>query len=495
MFSAITLIFTFSILWIIYYIREWWAVWRHMPPGPYGLPLLGYLPFINIKKQVKTFTELKERYGPIFSVTMTHGVYNIHLCDPDIIADAFSRPEFLPRPDSFMFKVPFGGGGLLGNNGQIWQDNRRFTLRTLRDSGFGKTSLNDTATEDVLEVVRIFKEKLGKPIDVGWDLNIAIIRTLWRIVSGIEWGHDDPRIHKLFGMVNDALEGAGEVSLGNFHSGLIRFVPGAKEGYRKIMSLINESDALFQGEIDIHKHEVGFGDYIDRYLEEIKKNGSDHPSFNERELRLNIRSLFGAGSETTSTTIRWALHFLIENPDIQAKAQEEIDRVLGDKQPHLDDKPNLPYLEAVIREVNRMCNVLPLGVFHAVREDVWFRGYLFPAGSWVFGNQELVHKDPKFFPDPEKFDPQRFLDEEGQLRKSVPGYMPFGAGKRQCLGESLAKLQLFLYLATLLQTFKFSKPKKIFHSYIDVSPTFGLINHPPPFSLIIHERTKNESDC
>ncbi|CAG0886865.1 unnamed protein product [Cyprideis torosa] len=467
-----------------------------MPPGPWGLPILGYLPFMDSVRPQYTLQKLRDQYGHIFSINIVQGRSIIYLCDPELINEAFNMPEFLPRPESFLFHVGLGGGGLLANEGQVWMDNRRFTLKALRDFGFGKKTLNDTAMNDVLQVVDCFRRKLGKPTDVGADLNIAIISTLWKLVANVEWTHDNPEYHKLFEEMTGSFDSAAKIPTVMFHAWTepLTFWKSGKEALACIYKFIDHFTAIFRNEVESHKqqsHSIS-NDYIDSYLKEIERlklHGKEHPSINEKQLYLNIRSLFLAGSETTSTTIRWALYFLIENPEIQQRCFEEIEKVIGlHRNPHMDDRGTLPYTEAFIKEVNRCCNVLPFGVFHAVRQDVWFKGYLFPKGSWVIGNQYSCHMDPKYFSNPSKFDPTRFLDEEGKLRKTVPGYIPFGSGKRQCLGESLAKIELFLFITTLIQQFKFLKPEKCYHKYAECPPSVALVNHPPPFSLIIQNR-------
>jgi len=167
--------------------------------------------------------------------------------------------------------------------------------------------------------------------------------------------------------------------------------------------------------------------------------------------------LFGAGSETTSSVITFAINYLIRYPEIQRRVQEEIDNVIGCGQATLEDRPRMAFTDAFIHEVLRHSCITYTSP-HDTTEDVEFHGYHLPAGTTVYANISWIMNDPQHWVAPELFNPERFIDAEtGKLRRHER-FIPFALGKRYCLGQQLAHHQLFLFLVGLLQNFSFSTP-------------------------------------
>lgn len=224
-------------------------------------------------------------------------------------------------------------------------------------------------------------------------------------------------------------------------------------------------------------------DFIDYYLIKQKQvNHIEQSEFSLENLASTINDLFGAGTETTSTTLRYALLLLLKYPDVTAKVQEEIDRVVGrHRSPCMQDRSHMPYTDAMIHEVQRFIDLLPTSLPHAVTCDIKFRKYLIPKGTTVITSLSSVLHDSKEFPNPEMFDPGHFLNGNGNFKKS-DYFMPFSTGKRICAGEGLARMELFLILTTILQNFKL---KSLVHpKEIDITPVMnGFASLPPPYQL------------
>ena len=170
----------------------------------------------------------------------------------------------------------------------------------------------------------------------------------------------------------------------------------------------------------------------------------------------SLFDLWIAGQETTSNTLAWLCVYLIQNSHVQEKLHAELDLVIGsDRVITLDDKSNLNYVNAVVAETQRFCNLVPINVFHRTTKDTKIHGYYIPVNTVITHQVSTVLQDERYFPDPLVFKPERFLDKNGKFFQP-PELMPFGIGKRACLGEGLARLELFLFTSNISNQFKVS---------------------------------------
>lgn len=170
-------------------------------------------------------------------------------------------------------------------------------------------------------------------------------------------------------------------------------------------------------------------------------------------LQVMLLDLLIAGAETTSTALTWSLLYLLYHPQVLAQARDEIDQVVGQSRlVQMNDKPNLPFCEALTNEILRHSSIAPTGLPHATSSDVILGDYLIPAGTTVFPNLFRILRDPDHFPNPCTFDPKRFLDQNGRFSK-IEANIAFGVGKRDCLGQTLALTELFLFLTCLIQRY------------------------------------------
>uniref|UniRef100_A0A8D0C9B6 Cytochrome P450 family 2 subfamily R member 1 n=2 Tax=Salvator merianae TaxID=96440 RepID=A0A8D0C9B6_SALMN len=219
--------------------------------------------------------------------------------------------------------------------------------------------------------------------------------------------------------------------------------------------------------------------------DEMDKNGNDPEStFSMENLIFSVGELIIAGTETTTNVLRWAVLFMALYPNIQGQVHKEIDLVIGpNKTPCLEEKYKMPYTEAVLHEILRFCNVAPLGIFHATSKNTVVRGYSIPQGTTVITNLYSVHFDEKYWNNPEVFCPERFLDSSGQFVKKE-AFVPFSLGRRHCVGEQLARMEMFLFFTSLLQRFHLHFPSTLTPN---LKPKLGMTLQPHPY-LICAER-------
>ncbi|KAF6339718.1 hypothetical protein mRhiFer1_008002 [Rhinolophus ferrumequinum] len=200
-------------------------------------------------------------------------------------------------------------------------------------------------------------------------------------------------------------------------------------------------------------------DLADAYLDEVEKaKGNPESSFSDENLRLVVADLFAAGMLTTSSTLAWALLLMILHPDVQRRVQQEIDEVIGQvRRPEMADQARMHFTMAVVHEVQRFADIIPLGLPHMTSRDIEVQGFRIPKGTPLVFNLSSVLKDETVWKKPFRFHPEHFLDAQGHFVKHS-AFMPFSAGRRSCLGEPLARMELFLFFTCLLQRFSFSVP-------------------------------------
>ncbi|XP_051803638.1 cytochrome P450 2J2-like [Acanthochromis polyacanthus] len=357
------------------------------------------------------------------------------------------------------FKVCIFQSGIIFNNGHKWRQQRRFALSTLKYFGFGKKSLEPVILDEFTHCAEEFRSSKGKPFNPRLAINSAVSNIICSLVFGHRFEYSDEKFRKLLGMFEDVFRMQASIWTGLYNSFpvLMRHLPGphqtGRQAWRKVQDFVRE-------QINEHKQTWDLSeqrDFIDCYLKEIHMGRVDN-TFDEENLIVCVMDLFLAGTETTSTTLRWAFLYMAKYPEIQEKVQAEIDRVIGQsRQPSMEDRANLPYTDAVIHEIQRMGNIVPLSLPHSTNKDVQLGGYSIPKGVTIIPNLTSVLFDKNEWETPYTFNPGHFLSEEGKFVTQA-AFIPFSAGKRLCLGENLARMELFLFFTSSMQHFTFSMP-------------------------------------
>ncbi|XP_071520947.1 cytochrome P450 2L1-like isoform X2 [Panulirus ornatus] len=380
------------------------------------------------------------------------------------------------------------------SNGQRWINARRFLLSNLRDLGMGKSFLDEAILHEAQVLVDEFKSKAGGHVRLPNYTNITVVNIIWQMVASCRFNlHDDEVIKfmKIFSTIHDNLM---LLCLPEIFPWVKYILPDFV--YRKLLKLdafeeVTEASVkVMKRTVDSHRANLDFSnprDVIDKYLVEMSKKTDIAEYFSEPDLMKIIMDLYGAGFETTSKMLQWILLYMAKYPEVQARAQQQIDDVVSrDTLPTNQHKSRLPYVEAIIHEVLRIVSFAPLGVMHSTNRDVHLGGYLLPKDTLVFGVIAACHEDPQHWADPHEFQPDRFLDAEGRFVFQREGFLPFSVGRRSCLGESLAKMELLLFTSALLQNFNFASPEG---GEVDLRPKpVALINNPREQDLLITVR-------
>ncbi|XP_069065963.1 cytochrome P450 2K1-like [Pleurodeles waltl] len=457
-----------------------------MPPGPAPLPFIGNLNVVDLKNMHKSLMELSEKHGNVFTVHFGPKKMVV-LTGYETIKDALVNhaDDFGDRAEIPIFQRITGGHGIAFSHGDPWKVMRRFTLSTLRDFGMGKKTIEDKILDELQALIKNFESHKGKPFDTRIILNSAVSNVICSIIFGKRFQYDDPTFLTLIDLLaeNVRLLGAPQVQLFNFFPKL-GFLLGAQ---KTVERNTDQQIAFFQGFFKEHKMEFDANNitgFIDAYLlkqEQESKNSSTY--FHEKNLEYSTLDLFAAGTETTSTTLRWGLLLMMKYPEIQRKVHEEITRVIKPGQvPRVQDRKNMPYTDAVAHEIQRFANILPLNVSRGTTTDVHFRGYCIPKGTEVMPLLISVLQDKTQWATPYEFNPQHFLDANGRFVKK-DAFMPFSIGRRACVGESLAKMELFLFFAGLLQKFTFHAPPGVAEADLDLTEEVGFTLSPKPHAV------------
>uniref|UniRef100_A0A8C2RYX3 Cytochrome P450 n=1 Tax=Capra hircus TaxID=9925 RepID=A0A8C2RYX3_CAPHI len=324
---------------------------------------------------------------------------------------------------------------------------------------------------------------VGLPCDPTFILGCAPCNVICSIIFQNRFDYKDQSFLNLMKTVNENIKilGSPWVQVLNIFPMLLDFFPWSYKKFSTniayVKNYVLEKTREHQASLDINNPR----DFIDCFLIKMEQEKHNHQSeYTFENLTITVSDLFGAGTETTSTTLRYGLLLLLKHPEVTAKIQEEIDRVIGrHRSPCMQDRTRMPYMDAVVHEIQRYIDLAPTSVPHAVSCDVKFRNYLIPKGTDILTSLTSVLYDDKEFPNPEVFDPGHFLDENGNFRKS-DYFMAFSAGKRVCVGEGLARMELFLFLTTILQ--KFTLKSLVDPKDIDTTPAVtGIANMPPPY--------------
>ncbi|KAJ8022818.1 Cytochrome P450 2J5 [Holothuria leucospilota] len=478
----------------VLYLYKFWRNPLNFAPGPWGLPVIGCLPSLVLANQEMQFLfmDWSKKYGKIFAFNVCMKPVVV-LNDYQSIHEGFFSPDIQSRPELKILtrfnkgRVFLSYEGVSNGSGAVWKEQRRFILSLFRSFGIGKASYEDQISVEVSHLIELLKTHGSRSFDPNIPLTNAIANIICSVSFGKRYEYDDKEFHQFLSVIYDMFKLFGE-------GGLLLGLPGVayipfgipKRFIEKLNCYRNFAWKIFE-EHEKTLDENNVRDIVDAYLIRMKNTKDVDPElFNFFNLLWVSGDLFIAGTETMSSTLCWAILFAITYPEIQVKVQDEMDSVVGKgMKPRLSDQANLHYVNAFIAETQRMGDVAPLGVVHEVARDTRLGDFMLPKGTMVQSNLTAVFRDPQLWKDPDTFNPGRFINEEGHFFKPKE-FIPFSTGHRVCLGEQLARMELFIFITHLLSTFKFSIPEGTPPPSLEA--TTGITRTPKPFEITVECR-------
>ncbi|CAJ1060406.1 cytochrome P450 2J2-like [Xyrichtys novacula] len=449
------------------------------PPGPWALPVVGNTFSVDHNKTHESLTQIARKYGDVYSLRMVRK-WVVVLNGFDVLKEALVNQgdSVVDRPSLPLVMDLTHGLGVIFTSGHMWKQQRRFALSTFKHFGLGKKSLEPVILDEFTHCSKDFYHFKGKPFNPHLTLNNAVSNIICSLVFGHRFEYSDEKFRQLIACFEKGLQGLASV-WAEFHNSfplLMRQLPGPHQTFLHVFNSVKD---FIREEVKEHKKKWDPSDerdYIDCYLNEIQTaKGQADSTFDEENLVACVLDLFVAGSETTSTTLRWAFLYMAKYPEIQAKVQDEIDRVIGQsRQPSMEVRADLPYTDAVLHEIQRMGNIVPLSLPHKTNKHLQLGGYTIPEGVIIIPNLTSVLYDKNEWETPFTFNPGHFRNEEGKFVKPA-AFIPFSTGKRLCLGENLARMELFLFFTSFMQHFTFSMPAGVkpvmdYHLGITLAP-------------------------
>jgi cytochrome P450 len=449
---------------------------KRLPPSIRSLPIVGSMPFLtSVVELPKFFQEKSKELGPVFSLKLG-SLYTVVLNGKEAINEALVKHsrEFAGRDVAYTH-FHFLNVGLFGiihkQYGEQFKKYHRLALSVLREFGFGSALMEQRILTEAEELVQLIKTHSGRPLYPAQLLSMAALNVIASIVFGERLSQTDRKL-------NDLAE--------NVH----RLIMSDKKkiDYCPILRFIPRYKRILQEAVEMQEYQLQFfREGIERSLcssEEsfvksfIERQGG---TYEKRELWFILRDLLVAGSETTANSVQWALVLLSNDQKIQKRLQKEIDSVVPrSRSVCLDDMVRLPYVEAAITELQRIKTVVPLALPHMTLDDTEVAGYFLPKHTTVIPNLYSVHMNPEDWPEPEVYRPERFIDTEGNVF-GKDRVIAFSLGKRSCLGEFLARQELFLFFSTLIQQFDIRPPEG--QDRVDCEERFTVTMCPTPFKV------------
>ena len=469
---------------------------KHFPPGPFPLPIIGNVFQLSPESRHLDLRAMEKQYGHVFRVYLGSQLV-IVVSGVNAVKEVLvtRSAAFGGRPSAHTVDIFSHNGKAIGfaDYSPEWRLHRKVAVSALKMYTSGAlTRVPDINVEFDLLVKRLHSTN-GQPHDITKEIRLAVMNVVCALVFGSRYELDDPEFSRLDKIRSTIFKMLGSGSVTDVFPWL-KFFPFKsitiyKEKCKGKEEIIGR---IYREHVEANRiqNPRDLTDLLLKAKKESEEEDSSAKGFlTDERLILTMSEIIMAGMETTASAVGWTLLRLIHNPKVQEKLHEELDQVIGQNRlPDLEDKKSLPYLEATIAETLRISSVGRVAI-HKTTVDTPLQGYDIPKDTTVLINLWSLHHDPEVWEDPDEFRPQRFVDVDGKfMPPKADHFYPFSAGRRGCLGESLARIELFLLLSRLLHSFKFQNPPGC--DLPTLEPNTGLVLMPKQFNVCAIKRHK-----
>ncbi|XP_067249390.1 steroid 21-hydroxylase [Chanodichthys erythropterus] len=457
-------------------------------PGPFSLPLLGNMLDLAKDHLPIHLTALAHRYGNIYRLNCGSTTMVI-LNNSEIIREALIKKwsDFAGRPHSYTADIVSGGGRTisLGDFSEEWKAHRRVTHSALQRCT--TDSLHSVIEKQAHHLCQVLRDYEGKAVDLSEDFTVAASNVITTLTFDKTYDKSSEELQKLQDCLNKIVSLWGSPWISALDSfPLLRKLPNPP--FSRLMKEVARRDELIGKHIDEfkrrdHKDSATLTSSLLQCLEP-PQGATNQMTLTDTHVHMTTVDLLIGGTETTAALLNWTVAFLLHRPEVQNKVYEELCGVLDVRYPQYSDRHRLPYLCALINEMLRLRPVAPLAVPHRAIRNSSIAGYFIPQNTIIIPNLYGAHHDPDVWNDPYSFKPERFLEGGGGSLRSL---IPFGGGARLCLGEAVAKMEMFLFTAYLLRDFQFLPASKE-EPLPDLRGVASVVLKVKPYTVIAHPR-------
>ncbi|XP_029359631.1 steroid 21-hydroxylase [Echeneis naucrates] len=429
-------------------------------PGPPSLFIIGNMKELAHDHLPIHFTNLARRYGNIYQLKCGNTTMVI-LNSSEVIKEALVKKwsDFAGRPISYTAGVVSAERRTisLGDYNEEWRAHHRLVHSALQRCFH--QSLHDVIERQALHLRKILMDYEANAVDLSEDFTVAASNVITSLAFGKEYDKSSPELQQLHSCLNEivALWGSSWISALDFFPILRKF---PNPVFHRLLKEVAKRDEIIKQHLKNYKaQDKKNGDTITgALLQGLEKynNTDEGVLLTDTHVHMATVDLLIGGTETNASMMNWIVAFLLHRPEVQTRVYEELCTVLEGRYPKYSDRHRLPILCSLIDEVLRLRPAAPLALPHRAIRDSSIAGYFIPKDTVIIPNLFGAHHDPAVWTDPYSFRPERFLEGGGGSTRAL---IPFGAGARLCLGEAVAKMELFLLTAYLLRDFQFVLPE------------------------------------
>ncbi|XP_072280146.1 steroid 17-alpha-hydroxylase/17,20 lyase-like [Pyxicephalus adspersus] len=489
---------TLLLVSVIFLISVWRKGLRNhrkvkYPKSLPSLPVIGSLLHLgnHLDSPHILFCDLMKKYGSLYAFKLGSQhvvVVNNHEDAREVLLKKGKAFAGRPRAVTTDILTRDAKDIVFADYSPTWKFHRKIVHSALCMFGEGTVAIERIISCEAASLCQTLSSSQTSPLDLAPELIRAITNVSCALCFNTRYNRGDEEFEILLDYHKGIVDTVGKDSL-------VDIFPWLKIFPNKDLEILRQAvearDQLLQKKLKEHKAAFcceAVNDLMDALLKAKlsmeNSNKSQDVGLTEDHILMTVADIFGAGVEVPSTVLKWTVALLLHHPKVQKKIQEELDAKIGfGRYPLLSDRKILHYTEAVISEVLRFRPVAPLLIPHKTLEDSSIGEYTIPKGTRVIINLWSLHFSEKEWINPQVFNPDRFLDENGnRMYSPSQSYLPFGAGTRVCLGEALGKMEVFLFLSWILQRFTLEVPEG--DPLPDLEGKFGVVLQPKPFKVI-----------